>query len=920
VNNVIYWMGHDKFFIYNGRADSLPTTLRAEVFENINYSQAEQFFATTNERFNEIWWFYCSSGSSTIDRYVVYNYLENIWHYGTCSRSLTVPFDTDFVRDSWSDSPLRAYPQAAGEDGYLYNHEIGTDANGESLPAYLSSADFDIDDGNSFSLIRRIIPDVSFTGSTYGAQIPALNMTILPRDFPGDPYDQFNAANQNLTRTAISLVVNQFTEQVFVRARARQMAISISSNASGTAWQLGAPRVDIRQDGTRGYNNTFSSATYWGSQTTNGADTMTALVDPPFVYAVSSATTDGADIMMSSLIGVGVAYTPVALYDAGLGSSYSGSGTTWTDISGNSRNATLVAPSYSGGAFNFSSVNDGTGSGSYAVLPASIADVLTNSTGTIATGVSGGFTINIWFKVTDPYTFVLKGNPLYLPNPYNPGNPGFHASLISNFAPSGAIVGSYVGAPINIGSVWPQDPYISGYDLNPDFGGGVYAPTPQIGNATIPAELNGYPNKKIARGFAPKANRWYNVAYVYNGAGAGDSGALQLYVDGVFVGSGPIPSSTLLNWSLYGGYARTVNVGANQYAGSPVGGDSLLTKYMDGAIAVIGVYKPWLSATQISALYNAYTPRFTNSTYVPVSPAMVTGAIASYDSDVSKYGEIGTYQANTTLPSYPNTNTSNLLFPLNSGDFASIKNIFDQSGNNETLYSSNGDAQRFNVSTIIDPTYPDTFYNSYNFGGRGTYYIGSNSSAFFGRYLPNTPVTPLYSLLTNSSGASFSVNIWVYHTWLGQTSYFQIITPITNGTTGSLFGIGNITTTPGRVYAYMNGASGTSSTTFFTPSLNKWYQYTLTYNAITNALKFYVYSTDGVYAGLYDSTTYAVGAHAIRASNPGILIGIRADTPTGAGDAGTMFRGNFANAQIYSSELTAAQVLQNYNHFLPRFT
>jgi hypothetical protein len=346
VNNIIYWMGHDKFFMYTGRTEPLSTTLSTEVFNNINRTQAEQFFATTNERFNEIWWFYCSSGSSTIDRYVVYDYFENIWHYGTCSRSLTVPFDTDFVRTSWTDSSLRPYPQAAAEDGYLYNHEFGTDADTKSLPAYLSSADFDIDDGNSFSLIRRIIPDVSFTGSTYGAQIPVLNMTILPRDFPGVPYDQFNAANQNLTRTAISLVVNQFTEQVFVRARARQLAISISSDALGTAWQLGAPRVDIRQDGTRGYNNALASITYWGSQLTDGADTMTALVEPLVPIEVYSATTDGPDTMIANVQVSVPPPAPLLFLDASNASSWPYTVgapnpppipySYWTDISGSS--------------------------------------------------------------------------------------------------------------------------------------------------------------------------------------------------------------------------------------------------------------------------------------------------------------------------------------------------------------------------------------------------------------------------------------------------------------------------------------------------------------------------------------------------------------------------------------------------------
>lgn len=249
-NNVFYWMGTDKFLSYNGRVETIPCTLRQHVFEDINWAQTEQFFAASNERFYEVWWFYCSTNSDTIDKYVIFNYAENIWYYGDCTDSMS--------RTAWSDSPLRQYPQAAsGDDNYLYSHEYGTDAGELPMTSYITSNNVDLDpDGNKFMLVRRLIPDVSFVGSASGST-PSVDFTLSPRNFPGAAYMTTNAEGQDFSRTVTrssgtTVSVEQYTEQVFIRARARQIGVSIGSSELGVNWQLGAPRLDMREDGTRG--------------------------------------------------------------------------------------------------------------------------------------------------------------------------------------------------------------------------------------------------------------------------------------------------------------------------------------------------------------------------------------------------------------------------------------------------------------------------------------------------------------------------------------------------------------------------------------------------------------------------------------------------------------------------------------------
>ena len=247
-NNVTYWMGTDKFYMYSGRVETLPCTLRQYVFQDINMQQSYQFFSSTNEGYNEIWWFYCSAGSDTIDKYVVFNHLERTWYYGTMART------------AWLDSPLRTVPMAAGyagTNGNLIYHETGND-DGTTTPAtpieaYVQSSDFDIGDGHNFGIVWRIIPDVTFDGSNVAN--PSLDFTVRPRQNPGANYGTSDSPPVISTQTYSSAVrtqtVQQFTEYAYVRIRGRQMAFKVSSNDLGVAWQLGTPRLDVRPDGRR---------------------------------------------------------------------------------------------------------------------------------------------------------------------------------------------------------------------------------------------------------------------------------------------------------------------------------------------------------------------------------------------------------------------------------------------------------------------------------------------------------------------------------------------------------------------------------------------------------------------------------------------------------------------------------------------
>jgi hypothetical protein len=237
-NNVLYWMGTDKFYAYDGRVQTLPCTLREYVFKDINFDQSDQIVCGTNEGFTEIWWFYPSAGSNSNDRYVIYNHLTNIWYYGNLERT------------AWLDVASREFPIAAStpegsSTGLLYTHEVGLNDDESPLEAFCQSSDFDIGDGDQLMLTKRIIPDVNFNTST--ATNPEVTFAIRSRNFPGSAYTN-NALNE---KPVIEASVDIYTEQVFIRTRGRQMALRVSSDGLNVQWQLGSPRIEARADGKR---------------------------------------------------------------------------------------------------------------------------------------------------------------------------------------------------------------------------------------------------------------------------------------------------------------------------------------------------------------------------------------------------------------------------------------------------------------------------------------------------------------------------------------------------------------------------------------------------------------------------------------------------------------------------------------------
>ena len=244
-NNIAYWMGISTFYYYDGTVKTLPCDVRSYVFDDFNQDQADQVVCGSNEQFDEIWWFYCSAGATQNDRYVVYNYVENVWYYGNLARS------------AWLDSDLRDFPVAATFGNKLVNHEKGVDDNESGTPtaftANITSAQFDLDDGDRFMLINKMLPDMTFEGST--ADSPAATMTLNPLENSGsgryDPASVGGNSSATVTRTAV-VPVEEFTGQVFTRVRGRQMSIKIESTELGVTWKLGAPRMDMRPDGRRG--------------------------------------------------------------------------------------------------------------------------------------------------------------------------------------------------------------------------------------------------------------------------------------------------------------------------------------------------------------------------------------------------------------------------------------------------------------------------------------------------------------------------------------------------------------------------------------------------------------------------------------------------------------------------------------------
>jgi hypothetical protein len=244
-SGVTYWMGRDKFYKYDGRVQTQNCDLREYIFNDFNTQQAEQVFASTNEGFNEVWWFYCSAGSTLINKYVVYNYAEDIWYYGTMGRT------------AWLDSGILDYPIAATYTKNLVNHESGLDDNETStstaIHAYITSSEFDIDDGHNFVFIRRVLPDLTFRGST--TTNPTATLSVIPLMNAGsgytDPASVGGSDSAAVTRTA-TVPIEQFTGQVFIRVRGRQFSFKVENNQLGSMWQLGAMRLDYKLDGQRG--------------------------------------------------------------------------------------------------------------------------------------------------------------------------------------------------------------------------------------------------------------------------------------------------------------------------------------------------------------------------------------------------------------------------------------------------------------------------------------------------------------------------------------------------------------------------------------------------------------------------------------------------------------------------------------------
>jgi len=247
-SGVIYWMGVDKFYAYDGRVNTLNCDLRRYVFGDLNQEQALQVFSGTNEGFNEVWWFYCSANSNLIDKYVIYNYLEKVWYYGTMART------------AWLDSGLRAYPLAAvynstASTGNLVNHEQGINDNATSttaaIDAYISSAEFDIGDGHNFGFVWRVLPDITFGDSTNSpaSAVPVVTMTLYGLTNSGS--GRTSSASQPVSSSSAYDITEEFTGQIFTRMRGRQMIFKVGSNQINTTWQLGAPRIDIRPDGRR---------------------------------------------------------------------------------------------------------------------------------------------------------------------------------------------------------------------------------------------------------------------------------------------------------------------------------------------------------------------------------------------------------------------------------------------------------------------------------------------------------------------------------------------------------------------------------------------------------------------------------------------------------------------------------------------
>jgi len=244
VEDSVFWMGKDCFYMYNGQTKQLPCTVKEEVFFNFNSGQEEKVYAGINSEFSEVTWFYCSDDNSVSNggdgqnnKYVTYNYAENLWYYGTMCRS------------AFMDRGLRTFPTAT-EDGYLYSHEVGYDEDGSAMTSTLESSPIDIGEGEKLVSISRIIPDFTFQGSTTSA--PVVNMTMSMQNYPGSSYGQAETNSTTLTASSTTTVpFEQFTQKADVRLRGRSFALKVASSDAGVRWRLGSPRLNVREDGRR---------------------------------------------------------------------------------------------------------------------------------------------------------------------------------------------------------------------------------------------------------------------------------------------------------------------------------------------------------------------------------------------------------------------------------------------------------------------------------------------------------------------------------------------------------------------------------------------------------------------------------------------------------------------------------------------
>ena len=230
----VFWMGIDTFYVYAGQTQTLPCTVKDKVFLDFNLTQKDKVVAGINSEFSEVTWFYPSASASDNNRYVTYNYSEKVWYFGTLERT------------AWLDRGTRTFPIAVG-DNYIYNHELGYDDDGSAMTSFIESAAIDIGDGDKFTYLRKVIPDLTFDGSTNLAS-PQATFTVKARNNPGADFDNTQSGTTSRTQTT---PVEEFTEQLDLRVRGRSFALRVESNALGSKWKLGSPRVDIRQDGRR---------------------------------------------------------------------------------------------------------------------------------------------------------------------------------------------------------------------------------------------------------------------------------------------------------------------------------------------------------------------------------------------------------------------------------------------------------------------------------------------------------------------------------------------------------------------------------------------------------------------------------------------------------------------------------------------